>query len=676
MQRRGRCSCSASAVWLRWLILLYLCLAMAVGCSGRRTTPQIDTVSPAPSALVGTAAPAAPLTAIRSVELVGYLGGDQVRTVAVQTDVAYVGFGRELAVLQVSDPSYPTRVGYTVLPELVLDIAVVEDRLYVACGYGGLQVVDLSVPNAPTVQDTLFTTTYVDGVWAAGDRLYVSGDALHVLDISRSGDATEIGVYRSQDPLRPTGKVASVVGDTAFLVYYSAAVKAGGLRMVDVSDATAPVEVGNLALGTWVQAGAIARDHAYLLVGQGMPHLLVIDVSDPVHPVEIGPPTGSLWFGQSVAVVDTNLYLVYPDGEGEAAGLQVLDVTDPAHPTSLGQHAGLASPAPDIAVHNGYAYIATGDGLVVLSVSDPNALEVAGSFRFNTLPGIGEAVTVEGAYAYIAGGEYGMQVVDVSDPSDPVVVSRHDTDGHTWDVTLVDGYAYLADEYNGLRIIDVHDPLKPAEVGAYDVAGPFEFFHDVTVERGYAYIADGSIVNTGMRVIDVSQPARPMEVAFLPLAPSTGHGLPGRVEGVAAADEMVYLAAGTAGLRVVDVSDPTAPAEIGLYDAPGRADNLVVAGRFVYLVDGDLRIIDVTEPTAPVLVGFYDLPTMAETPHVGVQGRYVYLTGQGLRVLDAADPGALVDVTAHPIPGGSMAIVDELVYVVQDGLFILRTIAD
>jgi hypothetical protein len=175
---------------------------------------------------------------------------------------------------------------------------------------------------------------------------------------------------------------------------------------------------------------------------------------------------------------------------------------------------------------------------------------------------------------------------------------------------------------------------------------------------------------TSLRAIDLSDPAEPRQVSRLPL----GLGLQGdvRAYGVAVDGEHVYLAVGAAGLRVVDVSDPYAPVEVGTLSVPGRADNLVVADVRVYLVDGDLRIVDVSDPASPREVGFYDVPGTSAWPHVAVVGRYVFLTAQGTRVLDASNPGTPVEVAGHSLGHGAVAVGKEAVYVLGEGLHVLR----
>ena len=675
-----------------FLAVVLLSVNLLAACTHRRTDRRADAATFTPSSVQwvtrATAAvhPSAPTRStvempppvlpaeIHNLELVGYLGTAQAQAVSIQGDHAYVGFGIALAVLDVSSPGRPQRVGYTVLPNWVLDVATAGAYAYIATGRDGLYVVDTSDPTRPTVLSIYYVPSHVSSVTVSGSRAFVSaGGALHILDLSDPAVPVERGVFYS--PMSTVDKVASAGGDFVYLTHHGGSSKSGGLRIVDVSDPARPVEVGSFVTGSLVRDAAVSGDYAYLLVGQGMPRLVIVDISDPKQPVEVSLDPTAPWLGQSLAVVGRYLYLAYPGHADSAGYVQVLDVADPTHPAELGRYEGINPPVADMALQGQWVYIAAGDGLHAVNVAQPTTPAIAGSYRPDSMPQTGRGVAVAGPYVYVASGESGLLVVDVADPANPKVVGRHDTAGQAWDVALAGDLAFLADENNGLRVIDVADPFDPVEVGFYDVPGLQEFFHGVAVAGGYAYVADGGLLETGLRVVDISDPVHPREVGFLPIEiQTTDDFLPARAEGVAAANGYVYLAAGTAGLRVVDVSNPVAPTEIGFYDTPGRADNLIVAGHYAYLSDGDLRAVDVSDPTAPALIGFYDVPGGPLTPRVAVQGRYAYVTGSGIRVLDVSNPGKPVEVAAYPLAEGNVAAAGDMIYVAGNGLFLLRAL--
>ena len=68
-------------------------------------------------------------------------------------------------------------------------------------------------------------------------------------------------------------------------------------------------------------------------------------------------------------------------------------------------------------------------------------------------------ITINGNYAYMANGQYGLAIFDISDPinlGDPVYV---DTSGNANDVIVVGNYAYVADASSGLAVIPLNAAL-------------------------------------------------------------------------------------------------------------------------------------------------------------------------------------------------------------------------
>ena len=71
---------------------------------------------------------------------------------------------------------------------------------------------------------------------------------------------------------------------------------------------------------------------------------------------------------------------------------------------------------------------------------------------FHDTPGSAIGVAVAGDRAYVADGEEGLRVVDVSTPSSPAEVASHATSDFAWGVTVVGDYVYVADYAGGLFI--------------------------------------------------------------------------------------------------------------------------------------------------------------------------------------------------------------------------------
>jgi hypothetical protein len=73
-----------------------------------------------------------------------------------------------------------------------------------------------------------------------------------------------------------------------------------------------------------------------------------------------------------------------------------------------------------VAVQNSYAYIGMGPRLVILDVNFPGSPAVTG--KTQPLPDVINSLAVSGGYAYVAAGESGLRIINVSNPAAPVEV--------------------------------------------------------------------------------------------------------------------------------------------------------------------------------------------------------------------------------------------------------------
>ncbi|MGB0384969.1 MAG: fibronectin type III domain-containing protein [Ardenticatenaceae bacterium] len=577
----------------------------------------------------------------QNVELIGQIGG-LTQAVAVDGDIAYLGVGPRLVIADISDPANLQVLGETdVLPGLVYDVVVVGSYAYVANYSGGLRIIDISTPAAPSEVSFVDTPGNAIGVAVAGNYAYVADgfSGLRIIDVSTPAASSEVGFVNT--PGNARGVV--VAGSYAYL-----ADESSGLRIIDVSAPAAPSEVGFVDTPGTAYGVVIAGSYAY--VADGSSGLRIIDVSTPAAPSQIGF-VDTIGSAKGVAVADSYAYVADDYG-----GLRIIDVSMPAAPSLV---ALTSSIAYDVAVVDGYAYVADHYGLRIIDVSTPAAPSEVG---FADTPSQARGVAVAGSYAYVTE-HHGLRLIDVSTPAAPSEVSFVNTSGYAKDVVVAGSYAYVANDFSGLRIIDVSTPAAPSQVGFVDTPGTA---YDVAVANSYAYVADGS---SGLRIIDVSTPAAPSEVAFV--------NTPNYAYSVAVAGNYAYVAADSSGLRIIDVRTPAAPSEVGFVDTPGNARGVAVAGSYAYVADSSgLRIIDVSTPTAPSEVGSYDSPSSAK--RVAVAGSYAYVAdaGSGLRIIDVSTPAAPSEVGFYDTLGDARGVTvagsDAYLADGSSGLMILR----
>jgi len=79
-------------------------------------------------------------------------------------------------------------------------------------------------------------------------------------------------------------------------------------------------------------------------------------------------------------------------------------------------------------------------------------------------------------YAYVAAGEEGLIIVDITNPRNPKRLSSLDVGSFSVSVFVMNNYAYIADRDTGILIVDITDPKHPKLVkhlheigGALDV---------------------------------------------------------------------------------------------------------------------------------------------------------------------------------------------------------------
>lgn len=378
--------------------------------------------------------------------------------VAVDGEIAYVGTRTGWLVADVSDPDAPTVIAMQWFEHGVEDIALADGLAYVAQGYGGLRLMDLSDPTLPV---TLGMTTAA----SVALRVVLDTDTAFVIDAGIY-DAW-LSAFDISRPVLPEPPVnldtqestgVEVVGDTAYVtsILY-------GLRIVDIADPDAPLLLGTAPSVDHPFAVAVDGDLAYVAGQYG---LNVVDVSVPAVPVNLSR-YDLVRAGRGVAVRGDYVFvsaagLVSPFNWGS---LEVFDISDPSAPVPVFYDEFLGW-GYDIEIHGDLAYLITWFGLRTYDISNPLAPVLLSEYETPLYP---EGLTVADGLAYLSAAYDGLEIVDVSDPAAPFLVTRLDTPGDARDVVLRGDFAYVADYTAGVVVIDVKDPAAPVFVGMEDI---------------------------------------------------------------------------------------------------------------------------------------------------------------------------------------------------------------
>ena len=235
----------------------------------------------------------------------------------------------------------------------------------------------------------------------------------------------------------------------------------------------------------------LVADRLYAFVADSYYGLRILDVTDPTAPVQVGGYPKQSGYPRDVAVAGHYAYLVSKNDD-----LRVIDISNPGYPEEVGSYE-LSGSFPGVAVSGDYLYVANDAGLHVLDVSNPAQPQLKGMVSMDDFA---LDVAVSGSYAYVAASSAGLVVVDVLDPADPQWVGAYDTPGYAWGVAVASGpqgtYAYVADCSNGLVVVDVSDPANPQLARTFH-AGLYA--QGVAVSEGFAFVAGNT---QGLRIIN------------------------------------------------------------------------------------------------------------------------------------------------------------------------------
>jgi hypothetical protein len=272
----------------------------------------------------------------------------------------------------------------------------------------------------------------------------------------------------------------------------------------------------------------------------------LIDATDPVN-----PSLSATWESlvtPSALVLRDNIAFIAGWEPDFVSTVEAVDFTDPGRP-ALRDFFDTPGYVHGIAITDRHAFVADGDtGLIILDITDPANLRQVGSYETRSPLW---HIDVSGNLACL-GLEGGLILLDVTDPANPTRVGVWPTSGSVRDLQMQGSTVYFIEEGQGLRILDVRQPAIPVLVGTQPwVAGAVA----LDVAAGFAFLASGT---RGLEIIDVSNPANPEWMA--------GYTTSGPALDVAASGNRVWVAAGTQGLlgfefldRRINVTQPGGP---------------------------------------------------------------------------------------------------------------------
>lgn len=274
------------------------------------------------------------------------------------------------------------------------------------------------------------------------------------------------------------------------------------------------------------------------------------------------------------------------------------------------------------------------DGEYIYSIGDGNftVTRVSTQTVVSQLSGFGDtrqiALCAQGNAVIFTSRIYGAYIVDVSNPAQAAVISHYDTLEMATGIATYQDYAFICSRFYGVEVVDISDLSNPVHKCIIRNGGEVQ---SIEVVDGYLY---GGLYNTNqVEIYDVKDPVHYKRVGVANLA--------GRGDGVAVAKfgDKTYLYAGTGhhsvaglatstplsnlnygdgnGLDIFDVTDPSNPVWLSTSRTDGRfyhtscdywgaqvSCDEATGKVYAYLVStyNGVYVFDVTDPAAPIRV--------------------------------------------------------------------------
>lgn len=263
-------------------------------------------------------------------------------------------------------------------------------------------------------------------------------------------------------------------------------------------------------------------------------------------------------------------------------------------------------PAEAIAVDNNIAFVAErSDGIEILDVSQPNETTEIRQY-YEEVSSFNELV-VKDDLLYTAAGRGGLVIFNISNVRDSFVPMCHIYGiANTTNFIAVENNLVILDiNGEGFTIIDVSDPTEPAILS--NVTIDTDVF-DVVINNDLVYVVG---FTTGVKIFDISDPENPSQIAHYTDNP--GNGIL-ETQDIDIVGDLAYITLGNDGLGIFNISDPQNMTLVEYYNETvvGKLYDVQIVNDYGYFVSFDyslnnlgVRIFNITDPSNLVSINSY-----------------------------------------------------------------------
>jgi hypothetical protein len=292
------------------------------------------------------------------------------------------------------------------------------------------------------------------------------------------------------------------------------------------------------------------------------------------------------------------------------------------------------------------AYLHDNEKVYFFDVSNPEKAILKGSYYpgDDWYAGI-KSLIIQESTAYIIDEFSNFQVVDFSNPDKPILKGIYKSQENKnffiefGKESIISGnHIYIPSGPGGLQIVDISDSSNPKLTATYTQTGFDPLVNVVKISGSYAYI----LSNSGVEILDISNPAQPtLKGTYKRSQNNFDFWYSDRLF---VSDNYLYFVSDHIGLEIIDVSDPTKPVLKGTYTTDLThsevGKGIKVVGQLAYILDRDkLQVLDVTDPAKPTLKGTYEDQSPSSILDLEVAGNYAFAASEsfGLQIIQLTD---------------------------------------
>jgi hypothetical protein len=283
---------------------------------------------------------------------------------------------------------------------------------------------------------------------------------------------------------------------------------------------------------------------------------------------------------------------------------------------------GTSGYAQDVVVNDTIAFVAQGEGgLMIINISDRIAPKELSTVS-QGLKGSAYKLIRKDSVIYIAAGGYGLSVVDAANPLQPEITETNMNVKPCRSMDILGNFLICANDEHGFKIAEIGGfPTHPDLRGETVTPGLAQSVC-ITPDDNYLLVACGEM---GVALFNISE-----------LVNGWGsYPILGWVDTQGYAEDVVvhptlpyaFLACGTGGLYIVDYSDSSDLKIISSYNTGGYAKEVFYQNNKVYVTTElrGLQIIDVSNIYSPSRIGTVET---AYALGLTADDRYIYVADQ------------------------------------------------